>query len=66
MKEALNFDVGELICGQVVYNPATADEQLPGIIIEGKRYGWEELGKALMTYEGYYFQMIMVDPAEEI
>lgn len=40
------------------------DGHIPRFIIDGKGYSLEELGKMLMTYEGWNFKLEVIEPTE--
>ncbi|MGH2317027.1 DUF7713 domain-containing protein [Planococcus sp. SE5232] len=41
-------------------------EDVPLLVVDGKSYTWEEIGKMLMAYEGFQFKLEMMDLHEEI
>lgn len=40
------------------------DGHIPKFIIDGKEYSLEELGKMIMTYEGWNFKLEVIEPTE--
>jgi hypothetical protein len=44
----------------------TTDGRIPCLIIDGKEVSWDELGRMLMTYEGFQFKLEIKDSGEEI
>ncbi|GGF22816.1 hypothetical protein GCM10010954_22020 [Halobacillus andaensis] len=38
----------------------------PKVIVDGRRYSWEELGRMLLTYEGFQIKIETTDPTGEI
>ena len=46
--------------------PSREDHQIPILVVNGKQYSWDEVGRMLMHYEGFQVQMEMVDLSEEI
>lgn len=42
------------------------DERLPLLVINGKSYTWEEVGRMLMSYEGFQMKLEMLDSYEEV
>jgi hypothetical protein len=39
--------------------------QVPLVIIDGREITWDELGRMLMTYEGWQFKLEIRDKSEE-
>jgi hypothetical protein len=39
--------------------------RLPRVMIDGRDFTWEELGRMLMTFEGWQFKLSIHDPSEE-
>lgn len=54
---------GELV-GRIEYNEN--DPDVPLIIIDGKPYTGEEVGKMMMSYEGFQFRLKIYDVTDEI
>ena len=52
------------LAGRVEWNPA--DEARPLLVVDGKSYTWEEIGKMLMAFEGFQVKLEMMDPYEEM
>jgi hypothetical protein len=42
------------------------DGRVPVLVIDGREVSWEELGRMLMTFEGWQFRMEIRDPSEEV
>lgn len=46
------------------------DESQPGhlplVVVDGKEVSWDELGRMLMSMEGWQFRLDMADPSEEL
>ncbi len=40
------------------------DGRIPRLIIDGKSYSWEQLGNALMSYEGWNFHLEIVEAGD--
>ena len=51
---------GKITCGE------NEDERIPCIVIDGKELSWKELGKMLMTYEGFNLKLEISDRFDEI
>jgi len=43
-----------------------ASDGLPLFLIDGKPYTWGEVGKMLMTYEGFQFKLKMYDMTDDV
>ena len=52
------------LAGRVEWN--LADEDVPLLVVDGNSYTWEEVGRMLMSYEGFQVKLEMVDPYDEI
>lgn len=52
------------LVGRIEWNPD--DEELPLLVVDGKTYTWEEIGKMLTAYEGFQVKLEMLDSYEEI
>jgi hypothetical protein len=42
------------------------DERMPVLVIDGRDVSWEELGRMLMTFEGWQFRIEIRDRSEEV
>nr|WP_256983928.1 hypothetical protein [Caballeronia sordidicola] len=42
------------------------DSRMPCVVIDGRRVEWGELGRMLMTFEGWQFKLEVRDPSDEI
>lgn len=54
----------QLVRGRIAWDDAY-DGRLPLMIIDGQEISWEELGRMLMTFEGFHFQLEIRDKSEE-
>ena len=52
------------LAGRVEWNPL--DEDVPFLVVDGNSYTWEEVGRMLMSFEGFQVKLEMMDPYEEI
>lgn len=55
----LNSMVSDHIVGRIEYNEESED--VPLMIIDGRPYTWDELGKIMMSDEGFQLQMKIID-----
>ena len=42
------------------------DDRIPMLIIDGREITWDELGRMLMTFEGFQFKLVVADKSEEL
>jgi len=56
------FEGGDRVIGRIEYNE---ERDTPLLIIDGKSITWEELGKMMMSYEGFQFRLDIADITEE-
>ncbi|ANU10137.1 hypothetical protein A1A1_12227 [Planococcus antarcticus DSM 14505] len=52
------------LAGRVECNPT--DEGVPLLVVDGKSYTWEEIGKMLMACEGFQVKLEIIDPYKEV
>ena len=52
------------LAGRIEYN--SMEEDVPLLVVDGKPYTWEEIGKMMMTYEGFQVKLELLDPSEEV
>ena len=43
-----------------------SDGKLPLVVIDGKAFSWAQLGRIVMSYEGWQFKLEIKDPSEEV
>lgn len=53
-----------LVRGTIEWDKAR-DGSVPLLIIDGREITWDELGRMLMTYEGWQFKLDIRDKSEE-
>ena len=51
------------MAGRLAYDP---DGGPCRVVVDGRRLGWEELGHALASFEGWRFRLVIDDPAEDL
>jgi hypothetical protein len=51
------------VVGRFEYNE---DGDAPRLVIDGRAYTWEEFGSMLNAYEGFLFQLKIIDLADDI
>ena len=52
------------LAGRIGYDQER--EGLPLIIVDGKAYSWEAIGRMLESYEGFQLKLEMIDPTDEV
>ncbi|MDC3411983.1 DUF7713 domain-containing protein [Terrihalobacillus insolitus] len=56
--------VNDHVVGLIDYDERS--ESCPMVVIDGKPYTWEQLGKMAMSYEGFQFQLKFFDKTEDV
>ncbi len=54
-----------VVRGKIEWDDAQ-DGRMPLLIIDGREVAWDELGRMLMTYEGWQFKLTVADKSEEL
>ena len=57
--------VDETVRGRIEWDGVDGS-RMPCVIIDGRRVEWDELGRMLMTFEGWQFKLEVCDPSDEI
>ncbi|WP_088007069.1 DUF7686 domain-containing protein [Indiicoccus explosivorum] len=52
------------LAGRIEWNPS--EEGVPLLAVDGESYRWGEIGRMLMTYEGFTVKIETLDPSEEV
>jgi hypothetical protein len=55
----------ETVRGRIEWD-GIEDSRRPCVVIDGRRVEWDELGRMLMTFEGWQFKLEVCDPSDEI
>lgn len=55
----------QIVRGMIEWDEAN-DGRLPLLIVDGRPITWEELGRMMMSYEGWQFKLEMRDISEEL
>ncbi len=53
-----------VVVGRIIYDEN--QDSIPGLVIDGKLYSWDELGRMLMSYEGFQFKLKIYDICDPI
>ncbi|WP_053360953.1 hypothetical protein [Bacillus sp. FJAT-27251] len=61
---AYNTMIHDQITGFLEYDQTSEDTPL--VIIDGKPYTWEEVGKMLTTYEGFQIKIKTYEPSDDV
>jgi hypothetical protein len=56
---------GQTVCGQIEWDESE-DGRVPQLVIDGREVSWDELGRMLMTFEGWQFRLAIIDRSEEV
>ncbi|NTW36987.1 MAG: hypothetical protein HGB17_12855 [Syntrophobacteraceae bacterium] len=62
-KHGMLISDSNVVRGRIEWDDDTGGE-IPLLIIDGKPITWEQLGRMLMTYEGFNFKLEIFDPFE--
>ena len=57
--------VDETVRGRIEWD-GDENSRRPCVVIDGRRVEWDELGRMLMTFEGWQFKLEVRDPSDEI
>lgn len=57
--------VDDTVVGTIAYD-GHQEGRVPLVIIDGKRYTWDQLGQMMMAFEGFQFKLDIVDPSEDV
>ncbi len=55
---------GDTLRGRITWDDET-DGEVPCLVIDGKELSWHEVGRMLMTYEGFHFKLEIFEGSEE-
>ena len=55
----------QTVCGRIEWD-ASADGRVPQLVIDGQEVSWGQLGRMLMTFEGWQFRLVIRDRSEEV
>jgi hypothetical protein len=51
--------------GQIDWDPAEEERRLPRLVVDGRSYSWDEIGRMIMSFEGFLVKMDVYDRSEE-
>jgi len=54
-----------VVRGRIEWDEETGD-RLPRLVIDGEPVAWEEMGRMLMSHEGFQFRLEILDPTDEV
>jgi len=60
---SIDLDTG--VAGRIAWDERF-DGEIPLLIVDGKPYSWEAVGRMLMTFEGFNFRLTIHDPTDEV
>jgi hypothetical protein len=55
----------QTVCGQIEWDES-ADGRVPLLVIDGQEVSWDELGRMLMSFEGWQFRLEICERSEEV
>ena len=55
----------QTVCGRIEWDES-AEGRVPLLVIDGQEVSWEELGRMLMSFEGWQFRLEIRDRSEEV
>ena len=65
MESSLGLQIAnQILRGRIEWDDAH-DGRLPMLIIDGREITWEDVGRMLMSFEGFHFQLNIRDKSEE-
>jgi hypothetical protein len=53
------------VCGRIDWD-GSQDGRIPMLVIDGQELSWRELGRMLMTFEGWQFRLTIFDRSDEV
>jgi hypothetical protein len=53
------------VCGRIEWD-GSEDGRIPLLVIDGRKVSWDELGRMLMSFEGWQFRLAICDRSEEV
>ena len=53
------------VCGRIEWD-GSEDGRIPLLVIDGQKVSWDELGRMLMSFEGWQFRLAICDRSEEV
>lgn len=56
----------QTICGRIEWDEAEHDRRVPLLVIDGQDVSWDELGRMLMSFEGWQFRLVIYDRSDEM
>ena len=60
----LQFVDASMVRGVITWDEAT-DGRVPRLVVDGRDVSWEELGRMLMTCEGFHFRLQIFDASDD-
>ena len=55
----------QTVCGRIEWDESE-DGRVPLLVIDGQKLSWDELGRMLMSFEGWQFRVAIRDRSEEV
>jgi hypothetical protein len=54
------------VCGRIEWDEFEDDRRVPLLVIDGQEVSWDELGRMLMSFEGWQFRLTICDRSDEV
>jgi hypothetical protein len=55
----------QTVCGRIEWDESE-HSRVPLLVIDGQEVSWDELGRMLMSFEGWQFRLAICDRSEEV
>ena len=56
----------QTVCGRIEWDEAEDDRRVPLLVIDGQEVSRDELGRMLMSFEGWQFRLAICDRSDEM
>ncbi len=57
---------GFTVAGRVEASSSSESSETPTLVIDGKSYSWEELGRLITKFEGFQFKLDFIDMTDDL
>ncbi len=56
----------QTVCGRIDWDESEVYRRVPMLVIDGQEVSWDEMGRMLMTFEGWQFRLTICDRSDEV
>jgi hypothetical protein len=56
----------QTVCGRIDWDESEDYRRVPMLVIDGQEVSWDELGRMLMSFEGWQFRLAIYDRSDEV